>query len=187
VPTIGLANVPPARGPVGEIGMLDPASGVAKAAPPGPKVGQPAPDFGWQTAHGHSSLRALRGLEVLLVFFAPWCVPCQNEQPWMASLLQAYGDAGLKIVGVSASPYGIHFMDRRSKAPITKGDLASYRDTYQVSYPLVFDPGLRVANLYGGLAGVPVYYVIDRSGIVRFETTAGVTEHDLGAQVQAAL
>ncbi|MGH2345091.1 MAG: TlpA family protein disulfide reductase [Chloroflexota bacterium] len=187
VPTLAIAPVPKVNHPVAGIGILNPASGSAKAAPATPKVGQPAPNFAWQTAKGHADLKGLRGHVVLLDFFAPWCDACQGEETWLAELLQAYGPSGLKILGVSSSPYGIHYEDQGSEAPISMGDLVSYRKTFHVTYPLVFDRDSRVFNLYGRGASYPSYYLIDAKGIVRFGTTTTVTEATLNQQIQAAL
>lgn len=186
-PTQAIAPVTAVHGPVRGIGMLAPTSGSAKTAPATPKVGQAAPDFTWRTVSGQASLKGLRGHVVLLDFFAPWCPACQGEETWIASLLQAYGPQGLSVLGVSASPYGIHYEDQGSEVPISMGDLLSYKTSFHVAYPLVFDPQARVFNLYGGGSSFPSYYIIDRKGIVRFGTTTAVTEATLNQQIQAAL
>jgi thiol-disulfide isomerase/thioredoxin len=187
VPTIAFAPVTKVNHPVAGIGILDPTSGSAKTASSAPQVGQPAPNFAWHTTTGPADLKGLRGHVVLLDFFAPWCDACQGEETWLTDLLQAYGPSGLKIVGVSSSPYGIHYEDQGSEAPISMGDLVSYRTTFRVAYPLVFDRDSRVFNLYGRGSSYPSYYLVDAKGIVRFGTTSSVTEATLNQQIQAAL
>ncbi len=187
VPTIAIAPVTNVNHPVAGVGILSPGSGSAKAASSTPKVGQPAPNFSWQTTTGSADLKGLRGHVVLLDFFAPWCDACQGEETWLTDLLQAYSPSGLDIVGVSSSPYGIHYEDQGSEAPISMGDIVSYRTTFHVAYPLVFDKNSRVFNLYGQGSSYPTYYLVDAKGIVRFGTSLGVTETTLNQQIQAAL
>ncbi len=67
------------------------------------------------------------------------------------------------------------------------GDIVSYRTSFHVAYPLVFDKGSRVFNLYGQGSSYPTYYLVDAKGIVRFGTSEGVTESTLNQQSQAAL
>ena len=186
-PPIVFAPVTKVNHPVAGVGILNPTSGSAKTASSRPQVGQPAPNFAWQTTTGPADLKGLRGHVVLLDFFAPWCDACQGEETWLTELLQAYGPSGLDIVGISSSPYGIHYEDQGSEAPISMGDLVSYHTTFQVAYPLVFDRSSRVFNLYGGGSSYPTYYLIDAKGIVRFGTSSGVTETTLNQQIQAAL
>jgi peroxiredoxin len=186
-PAITIAPVTKVNHPVAGVGILNPSSGSAKAASSTPQVGQQAPNFAWQTTTGPADLKSLRGHVVLLDFFAPWCAACQGEETWLTDLLQAYGPSGLDIVGVSASPYGIHYEDQGSEVPISMGDLVSYRTTFHVAYPLVFDRNSRVFNLYGKGSSYPTYYLIDAKGIVRFGTSSGVTETTLNQQIQAAL
>jgi thiol-disulfide isomerase/thioredoxin len=187
VPPIVFAPVTKVNHPVAGVGILNPTSGSTKTASSRPQVGQPAPNFAWQTTTGPADLKGLRGHVVLLDFFAPWCDACQGEETWLTELLQAYGPSGLDIVGVSSSPYGIHYEDQGSEAPISMGDLVSYRTTFKVAYPLVFDRNSRVFNLYGGGSSYPTYYLVDAKGVVRFGTSEGVTETTLNQQIQAAM
>jgi thiol-disulfide isomerase/thioredoxin len=187
VPTIAFAPVTNVTHPVTGVGILAAGSGSAKAASSTPQVGQPAPNFAWHTTTGQADLKGLRGHVVLLDFFAPWCDACQGEETWLTDLLQAYGPSGLEIVGVSSSPYGIQYEDRGNEAPISMGDLVSYRTTFRVAYPLVFDKDSRVFNLYGRGSSYPSYYLVDAKGIVRFGTTSTVTETTLNQEIQAAL
>ena len=46
-------------------------------------------------------LGAMRGMIVLVQFWASWCSPCRAEIPHLRSLRDRYGDRGFRIVGVS--------------------------------------------------------------------------------------
>ena len=54
------------------------------------RVGMPAPDFRLKSTSGATvTLSALRGHPVVIVFFASWCHPCEEELP----VLQQFADA----------------------------------------------------------------------------------------------
>ena len=42
-----------------------------------------------------------KGRVVLVNFWATWCVPCREEFPDLARLSKAYGERGLRVLGVS--------------------------------------------------------------------------------------
>ncbi len=112
-----------------------------------------APDFDLpQLNGGQLKLSAYRGKVVLLDFWATWCDPCREEVPHFIDLQNRYGPSGLQILGVS--------MDD-SPEPV--------RDFYQqlgMNYPVVMG-NARIGELYGGVLGLPIAFVIDRDGRIQ--------------------
>ena len=119
---------------------------------PPPKVGAPAPAFTLPRLDGKGdvSLASLRGSTVVLNFFASWCGPCKREAPDLESLWRRYRSDGVVVLGVDSG-------DER-------GDARRFLDAHGVTYPIVFDPGRKLALGPYALPGFPVTYVINRAG-----------------------
>lgn len=50
------------------------------------KLGEPVPDFDFETSPGTiQNISAYRGKTVLITFFATWCGPCRKELPFIQS------------------------------------------------------------------------------------------------------
>ena len=95
----------------------------------------------------------LRGKWVVLNFFATWCVPCQQEHPYLVSFDRRHAQAGdVQLVSV-----------------VFNDDLGAVRDFYAKNggdYPVVNGDQGRMALDYSVIR-VPDTYVIDPLGIVR--------------------
>ena len=113
-----------------------------------------------------------RGKVVLLNFWATWCAPCLTEIPVFVRWQRQYGGQGLQVIGVS--------MD--DDAPPVR---ALYRKL-KVNYPVVMGDA-KVGELYGGVLGLPMMYLIDRHGTV-VRQYRGVTDlKQLEGEVQRLL
>jgi thiol-disulfide isomerase/thioredoxin len=102
--------------------------------------------------HRKLDLNAYRGKVVLLNFWATWCAPCQVEMPRFVAWQKEYGPRGLQIIGIS--------MD---------DDPALVRGLYHklhLNYPVAMGDA-PLGELYGGVLGLPVTFLIDRNGEVR--------------------
>jgi thiol-disulfide isomerase/thioredoxin len=133
-----------------------------------------APDFSLPNLEGGQlDLSAYRGKVVLLDFWATWCVPCRAEIPHFVELQDKYRDRGLQIIGVS--------MDDGPE-PV--------RDFYQrfkMNYPVVMG-NAKIGELYGGVLGLPIAFVIGGDGRVYSKhigaTDIAIFEHELVSLLQ---
>lgn len=97
-------------------------------------------------------LHAYRGKIVLLNFWATWCSSCQLEMPHFVAWQTKYGPRGLQIIGIS--------MD---------DDPAAARklfDKMKLNYPVAMGDE-KLGQLYGGVLGLPLTYLIDSQGKVQ--------------------
>jgi cytochrome c biogenesis protein CcmG, thiol:disulfide interchange protein DsbE len=123
-----------------------------KTAPP--KAGAPAPAFSLPRLQGNGniSLASFRGKTVVLNFFASWCAPCKREAPDLESVWKKNRSDGVVVLGVDSGD--------------TKGSAQSFLAAHGVTYPIVFDPGQKLALGSYAVPGLPVTYVINPAGRV---------------------
>jgi peroxiredoxin len=109
-----------------------------------------APDFSLtEVGGGQLTLSAYRGNVVLLDFWATWCDPCREETPHFVDLQNKYGARGLQVIGVS--------MDD-SPEPVR-----DFYKRFQMNYPVVMGSA-KIGELYGGVLGLPIAFLIGRDG-----------------------
>lgn len=130
---------------------------------PSPMVHKPAPAFVRKDTEGKTvSLRAVRGKVVLLNFWATWCAPCLEEMPRFKGWQERFGPQGFEVIAVSMddtqAPVGAFLRRLRPSFPVVMGDE-------------------RLGNLYGGILGLPVTYLIGRDGRIEARL-AGATDID---------
>jgi thiol-disulfide isomerase/thioredoxin len=129
---------------------------LAQVAPAtGALLQRAAPEFRrMDLRHRKVDLNSYRGKVVLLNFWATWCAPCQLEIPRFVAWQRQYGPSGLQVIGIS--------MD---------DDPALVRKLYKklgLNYPVAMGDE-KLGELYGGILGLPVTYLIDSNGKVSAE------------------
>src|SRR5262249_59967457 len=82
--------------------------------------------------------------------WATWCEHCKVEMPWLVDLQKKYGSQGLQVLGIA--------MDDADDATIQQ-----FSVKMGVNYP-VLKGTEAIADLYGGLDGLPATFFVDRSG-----------------------
>jgi thiol-disulfide isomerase/thioredoxin len=126
---------------------------VLKPQDEGPANGTVAPDFTLKTLDGKEvSLSSLKGKAVMVNFWATWCEPCKIEMPWLVDLQEKYRKDGFEILGVA--------MDDSSQK-----EISDFARKMKVNYTVVIGSE-KVADLYGGLDGLPTNFFLDRNGKV---------------------
>jgi cytochrome c biogenesis protein CcmG/thiol:disulfide interchange protein DsbE len=136
-------------------------------------VHQKAPEFvRTDLDNNRLDLSAYRGKVVLLNFWATWCAACQFEMPTFVVWQNKYRQHGLQIVGVS--------MD---------DDPALVREAYRnlkLNYPVAMGD-VKLGDLYGGVLGLPMTFLIDRHGEVRAEFQGETDLNKIESQLQSLL
>lgn len=126
------------------------------------RVGGRPPAFTLPAATGGPSSRPFRMGDhlgedpVVILFWATWCQPCQQELPFYESLYQRYRSRGLKVVAIS--------MD--SQGTVMRAGPNARR--LGVSYDVVTDVDTRVTTQLNPRRAAPFSIWVDRRGrIVR--------------------
>jgi cytochrome c biogenesis protein CcmG/thiol:disulfide interchange protein DsbE len=127
-----------------------------------PALDQAAPDFQGVTADGKSvSLADFKGQVLLLDFWAPSCTPCKQQLPLLDSYYRLQKKFGLQVLAV------------------TTGPSASMRQLKRVAAELAIPVVRRFKGDYGSIQSVPIYYVIDRAGVLRYAKATVLTLDDM--------
>jgi thiol-disulfide isomerase/thioredoxin len=110
-------------------------------------------------------LSDLRGQVVLLDFWAPWCGPCRRVFPTLQRWHENYKDKGLVILGLTSYTGGID--GRRASAPEELAYLRVFKKQNHLPYGFVVADS-SINDLNYGVFSIPVSFLIDRRGNVRF-------------------
>ncbi len=126
------------------------------------KPGTKAPNFTLPTIDGKTFTmsdcfkKAARKV-VILDLWAAYCPPCRDEIPYLIDLDKKYQKRGLKIVGVALDS------DKKKVTTFVKDK--------GMKYTVPLDPNGTVVGSPYKLARIPVTYVIDKKGVIRFVHT----------------
>jgi thiol-disulfide isomerase/thioredoxin len=146
---------------------------VAQAEPQTPITYRRAPNFSRvDLNHRRVNLADYRGKVVLLNFWATWCAPCLTEMPRFVAWQQEYSGRGLQVIGISMD-------DEEQPARV------AYRK-YKLNYPVVMGDE-RTGEMYGGVLGLPVTFLIDAKGKIRFRHEGAVDLNQLQNEIQTLL
>ena len=134
-----------------------------------------APEFSLPDLTGQTlDLSAYRGKVVLLDFWATWCDPCREEIPHFVELQAKYRDQGLQIISIS--------MDDGPEP------VRGFYQRFHMNYPVAMG-NAKIGELYGGVLGLPIAFLIDRNGRIEAKhigaTDVSVFEREIKALLQA--
>lgn len=95
-----------------------------------------------------------RGKVIVLNFWASWCKPCREEMPALETFYRAHRSEGLEVIAVSVEE---------------ASDLSKVRDVMKkFSFPAALASASQTEG-YGRPWRIPVTYVVDRNGVLRFD------------------
>jgi cytochrome c biogenesis protein CcmG/thiol:disulfide interchange protein DsbE len=140
----------------------------------GSQIGTPAPDFTLSSIGGGTPVRLdrLRGQVVVLNFWASWCTPCRTEAPTLADAYMQWHIAPVMFVGVL-------YQDEPTAAQ-------AFARREGIVYPLVNDPGAKIAGEYG-VSGVPETVIVSAAGVIVHHAYGAVTGQELNSWLRGAL
>lgn len=125
-------------------------------------AGVTAPDVELKTLDGKwfSLKNELAHGPVVLAFFKVSCPTCQYAFPFLQRLHKAYGDKGVKLVGISQND---------------ATETASFAKEFGVTFPLLMDPvgNYPVSNAYE-LTNVPSIFLVAEDGEIEISSVGWV-------------
>ncbi len=131
-------------------------------------VGQRAPEFTLPDWQGHdTALADGRGRVTIVDFWASWCAPCAPMLPALDAIAER-ADGRVRVLAVDVD---------RSRA---KADafLREHLPSVSAQMTLLHDESASVLARYGA-EGMPVVFVVDAEGTIRF-TAVGYSPEHLG-------
>lgn len=117
-------------------------------------------------------LASFRGKVVLLDFWATWCASCLVEMPRFVQWQRQYGPQGFEVIGISMDDDPA--LARKLSAKL------------RLNYPVAMGDD-KLGELYGGVLGLPLTYLIDRNGVVRAQFQGDANLKTIEMQLKALL
>jgi cytochrome c biogenesis protein CcmG, thiol:disulfide interchange protein DsbE len=116
------------------------------------------------------ALDELRGIPVVLNFWASWCPPCRSEAPLLERMWRSLRRQGVVMLGLNMQDL--------------TGDARDFIREFRVSYPNVRDQSDEVA-IDWGVAALPETFFIDARGRVVGHVIGAVANSQLTAGISA--
>jgi thiol-disulfide isomerase/thioredoxin len=145
-------------------------AGWATASLADPRVGQPAASYRFTTSEGVTMTSAdFEGKVVIINFWASWCVPCKRELPLLDAFHQKEAKERLAIIAVSDET------------------ITSFERFRKLGSTMSIILARAFHGPYGAMGSLPVNYIIDRYGMVRYAKAGAFTDADLERLVEPLL
>jgi peroxiredoxin len=112
-----------------------------------------APAFDlWSLGGEKIQLFDYRGKVVFINFWATWCVPCKTEMVSMERLYRQFKDLDFEMLAIS--------VDQDTSL------IKPYLEEYNLTFPVLLDPGSKVARKKYKAAGLPNTFIVGKDGII---------------------
>lgn len=125
----------------------------------------PMEDFEAVDLSGDSvKLSDYKGKIIFLNFWATWCPPCREEMPVMQQIYEDYKDEDVVILAVNPTIVELQGGRDSDRAQKKVKEFLADKD---YTFPIFFDEENKAWSIYQQ-RGIPVNYIIDKQGIVRY-------------------
>lgn len=116
-----------------------------------------APDFTLKTlANEEVALSDLRGKNIILNFWATWCIPCKAEMPDFQQYYKQYAkEDNVEIIAVNVT-----------YSNDTPKRVEQFIEAFDLTFPIVLEPEQSVSNLYE-IMTLPSTFFIDAQGEIK--------------------
>jgi thiol-disulfide isomerase/thioredoxin len=151
-------------------------------------VGKPAPPLQEAQFLGPKppTLASVKGMPVLLFFWAHWCVDCKGEAPIIARLKQEFSPDGLVVIGPTKL-YGYAAQGNEASPEQERAYIESVRQRYYTSLQDMPVPlSQQNFNAYGA-STTPTIVILNREGNVALYHPGALSYDDLRSAVQKAV
>jgi cytochrome c biogenesis protein CcmG/thiol:disulfide interchange protein DsbE len=122
-------------------------------------------------ADGKLTLEELRGVPVMLNFWASWCIPCREEAPRLQRGWERWGKRGVLFLGLDMQDL--------------PEDARDFLREFRITYPTIRDKGKEVSVRYGA-TGIPETYFITARGRVVAHAIGAMSSEQLNRGIAAA-
>jgi len=120
---------------------------------------KPAPEFGLESLEGRKiELSELKGKVVVLNFWGTGCAPCKVEIPQLNKLVDEYKDKNVVFLAISSDSPEV---------------LRKFLKKRPFSYQIMIDKGGKAFKAYNKIEAIPVHFIIDKKGFIRFSRLGG--------------
>lgn len=132
----------------------------------------PLIDFSLPALTGESiNMSDYRGRVIFLNFWATWCVPCQREMPTLTQFAASQPPDGALVFAVNVE----------EARDLVEGFV---RDYALSGLPILLDESGSVSQQFG-IFQLPVTFVIDGTGVIRYPKYGEITLQELTAYTEA--
>ncbi len=133
--------------------------------------GRSAPDMTLTDLQGKPlQLSKLKGKDVLVVFWATWCGPCNREVPHLIELRKKYDKKKLEIIAISNE---------------SAAHLRQFARKHKINYSLVSKGETVLPAPFSQVRSIPTMFFIDKKGTVKLATSGLVSLSETKAIIDA--